>query len=189
VKDFSNAFSTNRNEAGATSPGGNTKASTFNGDGLENWNTSSAVTLQSTFDGASAMNSDLSAWDVAKVINLKSAFRRAAAFKARGISTWNLVNNTITSVGLGSFYFTLSIPSCTRWLIVRNWPDSAEMKTLYANWNDYGTGKCASGSQEGKRCDSSSDCAEDKPYPACVSLKSDDGKGKCQVRWIFQFPF
>jgi surface protein len=234
VKDFRLAFSANRNEAGSYLSNGNSKARVFTGVGLESWNTTAAfslwytfdgasamnsdlsawnvakvttlestfkdaltfkglglqtwsttsvTTLRSTFDGASVMNGDLSAWDVAKVTNLESAFRRAAAFKAQGISTWNLVDNTIISVGLDSFYFTLSIPSCTRWLIVRNWPDSAEMKTLYANWNDYGTGTCESGSQAGKRCDSKSDCGG----KTCVPLIKDgtypdDGELKCQVR-------
>ena len=131
------------------------------------------------------MNGDLSKWQVANVKHMENTFRRAVAFTATGISKWNLVEGTIKRVGLGAFYFTLSIPSCTRWLIVRNWPDSAEMKKLYENWNDYGTGKCASGSQKGKRCETGT-CGSSSitcvPMILADGSYPDDGELKCKVR-------
>ena len=67
VKDFSYAFSVNRDEAGSNIQGGNPKASGTNAIGLSKWSTTSVTSLSGTFEGAKAWNGDVSKWDVAKV--------------------------------------------------------------------------------------------------------------------------
>ena len=91
VKDFSNAFSTNRN-------GGNPKAATFVGTAISKWITTSVTSLFYTFYGGrkSEMNADLSGWTVGKVTNLQSTFSGASKFAGTGLSSWDTSNvNTL----------------------------------------------------------------------------------------------
>ena len=73
IKDFSFAFSQIRDETGGSAcdkiksaTGCNPKAASFNGD-ISKWDTSSVTTLDRTFNGASAMNSNIGSFDVSKV--------------------------------------------------------------------------------------------------------------------------
>ena len=90
VKDFSHAFSKHRDETGGTyKSNGNPKAVMFNGTGMSNWTTTSVTSLDSTFEGASEMNVDLSTWNVAKVATLQDTFKNALKFAGTGLNLWN----------------------------------------------------------------------------------------------------
>lgn len=70
VKDFSHAFSKDRDETGgAIVDGGNPKATSggWAGDAMSKWTTTSLTSLHRTFNGAASMNVDLGGWDVSKV--------------------------------------------------------------------------------------------------------------------------
>ena len=115
VKDFSHAFSWHRDKAGgAYAIDGNTKAAHFIGTGMSKWITTSLITLDSTFLGASKfvgtglnswitaavttlrytfnsareMNADLSTWKVGKVTNLEDTFNGASKFAGTGLNSW-----------------------------------------------------------------------------------------------------
>ena len=83
VKDFSYAFSNNRNEAGDSSSGGNPKISSFVGTAMSKWSTKSVTSLHRTFYNADKMDADLGKWDVSKVRsrvngrNFSSSIKRA----------------------------------------------------------------------------------------------------------------
>ena len=127
VKDFRNAFSVNRNEAGGSgAPGGNSKAGEMNGDlskwtiakvttlhstfygaakftgkGLASWDTAAVTTLLYTFNGASEMNSDLSGWKVGKVVTLDNTFTLASKFAGTGLDSWD-------TAAVTTLFFTFS---------------------------------------------------------------------------------
>ena len=88
VKDFSFAFSTRRDKVGHYLQNGNPKAASFDGAGLESWDTSSLTTLDRTFTGASLMNADLGNWSISKVIDLTGTFDQATLFTGEGIDLW-----------------------------------------------------------------------------------------------------
>lgn len=69
MKDFSYAFSKNRNEAGGTNVGdGNPEAATFTAAlGMSKWITSAVTTLRGTFAYAADLDVDLGNWDVSSV--------------------------------------------------------------------------------------------------------------------------
>jgi hypothetical protein len=92
VKDFSHAFSSDRNEAGGSYVRlSNLKAATFIGSGMSNWNTTSINSLEGTFRGATSMNSDLSGWKVGKVRTLQNTFYTytASRFAGVGLDSWD----------------------------------------------------------------------------------------------------
>jgi surface protein len=97
VEDFSFAFSTGRNEAGDSDSGGNPKAATFVGTGLDKWITSSVTTLAYTFYAAGEMNSDLSKWSVGKTTTLEATFGSASKFIGTGLSSWDTASATSLS--------------------------------------------------------------------------------------------
>ena len=95
VKDFSWAFSKDRDQAGGSYvPNGNPKAVSFVGAALSKWKTISATTLSGTFDQASEMNADLSKWNVAKVTTLYHTFRGASKFAGTGLDSWDTASVT-----------------------------------------------------------------------------------------------
>jgi surface protein len=85
VKDFSRAFSKDRNEAGTYADNGNSNAAAFVGTGMSKWNTALATTLLGMFYGAGLMNADLSKWDVRKVISMADTFNDCVAFTGKGL--------------------------------------------------------------------------------------------------------
>lgn len=85
VKDFSRAFSKDRNEAGEYADNGNPNAAAFVGTGMSKWNTTLAATLVGMFYGARSMNADLSKWDVRKVVSMADTFNDCIAFTGKGL--------------------------------------------------------------------------------------------------------
>ena len=65
-------------------------ASKFLGEGIDKWITSSVTDLSSTFNGASAMNSDLGGWSTSKVTLLYGTFQFATKVIGNGISNWDV---------------------------------------------------------------------------------------------------
>ena len=65
------------------------KASKFQGTGIDQWITSSLVTMQGTFMQAVTMDADLSKWNVATVTTLSSTFYNAVKFTASGLDSWD----------------------------------------------------------------------------------------------------
>ena len=134
VSDFSYAFSTNRNQAGGSYvSNGNPKAATFGpslgGIGISKWNTASTTTLESTFNGASEMNADLTGWKVGKVTSLAYAFGSASKFTGTGLSTWDVAK--VTDMG-STFHATTSLTACNKRKIADAWKSSAVFaKTTY----------------------------------------------------------
>ncbi|MPV86591.1 BspA family leucine-rich repeat surface protein [Ostreibacterium oceani] len=59
-----------------------------NGGQMNNWNMSTATTIQEMFSGATVFNSDISSWDVSNVTTFRGTFRSATAFN-QNINTWN----------------------------------------------------------------------------------------------------
>jgi hypothetical protein len=79
VKDFSHAFSKDRDETGgAIVDGGNPKATLggWGGDAMSKWTTTSLTSLHRTFNGAASMNVGLGGWDVSKVRHQRRTERR-----------------------------------------------------------------------------------------------------------------
>ena len=71
-------------------------ATKFQGTGLESWDTSSVITLQFTFHGATEMNSDLSRWTVATVASLEGTFSGASKFVGTGLASW--ITTSVTNL-------------------------------------------------------------------------------------------
>ena len=88
VKDFSLAFSKQRDEGGSFVSNGNLKAATFVGTAISKWKTTALTSLENTFRDAGAMNSDLSGWSVVKVTTMESAFYGASKFTGGGLNLW-----------------------------------------------------------------------------------------------------
>ena len=90
VKDFSYAFSVQRNKAGGSwADTGNVKAAHFTFSAISKWTTTSLTKMQGTFDKARAMNADLTKWSVNKVITMKNTFNNANAFVGTGLDRWD----------------------------------------------------------------------------------------------------
>ena len=85
VKDFSRAFSKDRNQMGEYARNGNPKAATFVGTGMSKWITDSVTSLELMFYGAQSMNADLSKWDVQKVETMEDTFNDCIAFTGEGL--------------------------------------------------------------------------------------------------------
>jgi hypothetical protein len=129
VKDFSRAFSVNRNEGGSYVANGNPKAATFVGTTISKWDTASATSLYYTFQGASEMNADLSGWKVAKVVTLYYTFSFASKFTGTGVDTWDVAKVTTMS---STFKSTTSLTSCNKRKIADAWKsNSAFVATTY----------------------------------------------------------
>ena len=94
VKDFSYAFSNDRNVMGTNAKEGNPKVVTFVGTGMSKWITTSVTSLFYTFQRATAMNADLSGWTVAKVASLQDTFAGASEFTGTGLSSWDTTSVT-----------------------------------------------------------------------------------------------
>ena len=93
VTDFSNAFSTQRNQAGTSlSPNGNPKVGTMNAAqfGVAKWITAAATSMAGMFAGATKMNADFSGWDVSSVTSMKGIFEHASNMIGTGLSGWNV---------------------------------------------------------------------------------------------------
>ena len=89
VKDFSWAFSMNRDATGGKEvDSSNPKVATFVGAALSKWTTTSVISLDGIFKGAGAMNADLGGWNVATVTTMRSTFFDAAEFTGKGLSSW-----------------------------------------------------------------------------------------------------
>jgi surface protein len=56
-------------------------ASSFNGDNISLWNTSSVRDVSSMFFSAAAFNGNIAAWDTSNVTNMKNMFVHASVFK------------------------------------------------------------------------------------------------------------
>jgi surface protein len=60
---------------------------------VENWNMSSAVSIQDMFYGcAQIKNLDLSRWDVSNVTNMRHTFADCFGLQSVNVSTWNTAN-------------------------------------------------------------------------------------------------
>ena len=73
----------------------------FTGDGLSGWDTSSAKSMASMFEGCSRFNSDISRWDVRAVTDMYNMFKNASVFTA-DITRWqtdSLVNSSNMFLG------------------------------------------------------------------------------------------
>lgn len=57
------------------------------------WTTTSALTMQYMFSGASRFNQDISAWTVSKVTNMNSMFRYTSSFN-QNLSSWQAIKVT-----------------------------------------------------------------------------------------------
>jgi hypothetical protein len=89
----------------------------FEGTGLGKWAMTEAITLVSTFYGASKFNADLGAWAVQKVTNLQNTFR-AANFAGTGLDKWN-VNSVIKMTS--TFDGAASLTTCNKRKIAHAW--------------------------------------------------------------------
>lgn len=56
-------------------------ATSFQGVGLEEWQTSNVVSFQNTFQYATSFNRDLSEWSLAKVVSIQAMFQGAASME------------------------------------------------------------------------------------------------------------
>jgi surface protein len=77
-------------------------ASSFTGQGLEEWNVENVIVMSETFREAEMFNTDLSNWNVGKVITMAYMFSGAYSFTGMGLSEWNVshvqyMNNTFDS--------------------------------------------------------------------------------------------
>jgi hypothetical protein len=123
VGDFSYSLSKNRNQAGGTYvKNGNPKAAIFVGTAISKWDTASATSLRSTFQGASEMNADLSGWKVGKVASLLNTFTSAYKFTGTGVDTWDVAKVTTMS---GTFGSTTSLSTCNKRKIADAWKSSS----------------------------------------------------------------
>jgi surface protein len=76
----------------------------FEGRGLESWDTSNVESLMFSFMNTPKFKGDLSAWDISRVVSLKGTFRQSVSFNS-DLSDWNLENvkdmsETVRSIGL-----------------------------------------------------------------------------------------
>ena len=67
------------------------RCESFEGKGLENWNTSNINTMSGMFDKCLKLNCDLSKWDVSNVTNMEYMFDRCANFEGKGLKKWNII--------------------------------------------------------------------------------------------------
>ena len=90
---------------------------TSTGTGINKWVTTAAVSLESTFSGATKMNNDLTKWDVSKVTTMANTFFGAVKFEGAGIDKWITTNlatlagtfkgaSKITTINLGGWAVT-----------------------------------------------------------------------------------
>jgi surface protein len=75
------------------------RASSFNGDGVSNWNVAKVNDISFMFNGAESFNQDLSMWDTSEVFDMSSVFFEATSFNG-DISMWN----TSKVVDMGSMF-------------------------------------------------------------------------------------
>jgi surface protein len=61
----------------------------FEGRGLESWDTSNVESLMFSFMNTPKFKGDLSAWDISRVVSLKGTFRQSVSFNS-DLSAWNL---------------------------------------------------------------------------------------------------
>jgi surface protein len=61
----------------------------FEGRGLESWDTSNVESLMFSFMNTPKFKGDLSAWDISRVVSLKGTFRQSVSFNS-DLSDWNL---------------------------------------------------------------------------------------------------
>ena len=99
---------------------------------------------------------------------MESTFYDAAKFKGTGVEKWK---PDMASVDKTLFYGAISVPACTKWLIVRNWPENTKVRTVYPTWDSI----CKPG---GPTTNPTSYVG----FDACMKKKTDEGKEKCNVR-------
>ena len=61
---------------------------------LSDWNVSRVITLESTFQNAITWNGNLSLWDVGRVTDFSYAFYGAESFTGTGLANWNTSSAT-----------------------------------------------------------------------------------------------
>ena len=85
-------------------------ASSFTGQGINNWDVSSVADFQDAFKSATSFNPSLSGWVVASATNMNFMFYAATSFTGSGLSGWN-VGNTRSLFGTfnGASQFTEDI--------------------------------------------------------------------------------
>jgi len=158
VKDFSYAFSKDRNIGGANVASGNLKAVTFapGPNQFAKWDTASVTTMRQTFYGAAGMNADLSAWNVAKVTTLQQTFSAASTFVGTGLAKWNTASvttlaATFTSASamngdvsgwdvakvavMSNTFLSTSLTSCNKRRIADAWKTNAQFASWDADWS------------------------------------------------------
>ncbi|WP_136467955.1 BspA family leucine-rich repeat surface protein [Flagellimonas onchidii] len=69
------------------------EASSFEGIGLETWNTQNATSMEKMFRNAAKFNADISGWNTGKVSSMESMFNGAIAFNG-DIGDWKTQNVT-----------------------------------------------------------------------------------------------
>jgi hypothetical protein len=122
VTDFSYAFSRFR----PFPYSGNPKAATFVGTAISKWNTTSATSLEHTFDGAREMNADLTGWKVGKVVTLGGTFYGASKFTGTGVDTWDVAKVATTKATMkNTFDGATSLTTCNKRKIADAWKSSA----------------------------------------------------------------
>ena len=138
VKDFSRAFSTDRNEAGEFAGNGNSKAATFVGTHLAAWITTSVTTLSNTFRGAAEMNVNLGSWNVAMVTNLAATFYGASKFEGTGLASWVITKVAVLNQGPTATIFdgATSLTSCNKREIADAWKGNSvfDATTYDTDW-------------------------------------------------------
>ena len=68
---------------------------------INNWDVSTAITMQQTFRGCTLFNQNIGSWDVSNVTNMIEMFRSATAFN-QNIGSWS-VQNVTTMFGMFAF--------------------------------------------------------------------------------------
>lgn len=69
-------------------------ASSLQGFGVGRWNTSSVTDLRYTFGKALLMDDDLADWDTSSALSMTSMFEGADAFQGRGVELWSTMSCT-----------------------------------------------------------------------------------------------
>merc|ERR1719261_1473925 len=64
----------------------------FEGDGLETWNTGNVENMAYAFHQAYSFNRDLSNWDVSSATSMEGMFSYSQSFEGDGLETWNTGN-------------------------------------------------------------------------------------------------
>jgi surface protein len=88
------------------------EASTFKGDGLENWDVSSVVNMQSMFDTATRFQGNLTTWQTVRVYDFSWMFIECRLFNS-DLSKWDTSSATTMASMVRSETQLVSLEACT----------------------------------------------------------------------------